>query len=112
MNLSIPVDGADIELDEHGFLIDFNAWSRNVADAIANEEGITLTKAHYEIIMVLREFYETFSIAPNQRPFAKYIAEKLGPEKGTSIYLLKLFPDSPAKKAARIAGLPKPSHCF
>lgn len=112
MSLSVRVNGADIDLDDHGFLIDFNRWNKHVAEAIANEEGITLTEAHYEIIMVLRQFYETFSIAPNQRPFVKYIAKTLGPKKGASIYLLKLFPDSPAKRAARIAGLPKPSHCF
>ncbi|MCZ6459336.1 MAG: TusE/DsrC/DsvC family sulfur relay protein, partial [Gammaproteobacteria bacterium] len=37
---------------------------------------------------------------------------QLGAEKGTSIYLLKLFPGSPAKLLAKIAGLPRPTNCL
>ena len=46
------------------------------------------------------------------RPLVKAVAQALGPEKGRSVYLLRLFPDSPAKVAARLAGLPKPANCL
>ena len=36
----------------------------------------------------------------------------LGPGKGRSVYLLGLFPGSPARVAAKIAGLPRPEHCL
>ncbi|MES2603574.1 MAG: TusE/DsrC/DsvC family sulfur relay protein, partial [Pseudomonadota bacterium] len=32
--------------------------------------------------------------------------------KGNSLYLLSLFPGSPARLAARIAGLPRPVNCM
>jgi len=46
------------------------------------------------------------------RPLCKTVAEHCGLEKGRSIYLLQLFPGSPAKLVARYAGLPKPKNCL
>jgi tRNA 2-thiouridine synthesizing protein E len=98
--------------DAEGFLCNLEDWNIQVADIIANEDGIVLTDAHREIIHALREFYEKFGLSPAMRPFTKYLKEKLGKEKSTSIYLLQLFPGSPAKIAAKIAGLPKPDNCL
>jgi tRNA 2-thiouridine synthesizing protein E len=98
--------------DSEGFLLDLSCWNKTVSAHIAAEEGIVLTDAHHEIIFALREFYQTFGLSPAMRPFCKYLKEKLGAEKSTSIYLLGLFPGSPAKLAAKIAGLPKPDNCL
>jgi tRNA 2-thiouridine synthesizing protein E len=46
------------------------------------------------------------------RPLSKYIKQELGADKAGSIYLLTLFPGSPAKLAAKIAGLPRPENCL
>jgi tRNA 2-thiouridine synthesizing protein E len=46
------------------------------------------------------------------RPLVKYTANKLGPDNGKSLYLLSLFPGSPAKIGSKIAGLPKPDNCL
>ena len=46
------------------------------------------------------------------RALVNYVRLKLGPDKGRSIYLLKLFPGSPAKIGSKIAGLPKPANCL
>jgi len=46
------------------------------------------------------------------RPLVKLVQESLGADKGTSIYLLGLFPGNPAKVAAKIAGLPRPTNCI
>jgi tRNA 2-thiouridine synthesizing protein E len=42
----------------------------------------------------------------------KAVKQSLGDDKGRSIYLMQLFPGSPAKLAARLAGLPKPDNCL
>ena len=98
--------------DAEGFLCNIAYWNTEVAGIIATEEGITLTDAHHEVIQALRNFYAQFGLSPAMRPFTKYLKEKLGKEKSTSIYLLQLFPGSPAKIAAKIAGLPKPDNCL
>lgn len=100
------------EVDKEGFLIDPSAWSETVAMEIAAAEGIQLTEAHWEVIRVLRDFYETHEEAPAMRLLVKAVRHHLGEEKGNSIYLMQLFPGSPAKRASKIAGLPKPTNCL
>ncbi|MEM1402353.1 MAG: TusE/DsrC/DsvC family sulfur relay protein [Pseudomonadota bacterium] len=99
-------------MTDEGFLKDVDAWSPGVAEALAAREGIALTDSHWEVLHLLREYYETFDSSPAMRAFVKYTKSKLGEEKGKSIYLLKLFPGSPAKYASKIAGLPKPANCL
>ena len=101
-----------LEVDKEGFLVNLNDWSEAVADSIARKDGINLTEAHWEIIYLTREFYQTFQISPSMRALVKRTEQTLGAEKGKSIYLLQLFPASPAKFVSKIAGLPKPANCI
>ena len=110
--MSLRIDGRDIALDKDGYLIDLAGWDSNVANALAAQENISLSPAHWEIITLLQEFYREFELSPAMRAFVKYTEKKLGPEKGRSIYLLQLFPPSPAKVASKIAGLPRPTNCL
>jgi tRNA 2-thiouridine synthesizing protein E len=98
--------------DKEGFLRELSAWTPAVAAEIASREGIELTAAHWEIIELLREFYRRFEASPANRALVKFAARELGPEKGRSIYLMSLFPGSPAKLGSKIAGLPKPDNCL
>lgn len=101
-----------IEFDEEGYLLDLSQWSEALAEEIAAKEQLQLTEAHWEILRVLRAFYEQFEVSPAMRPLVKAVTKELGADKGKSIYLMKLFPDSPPKLAAKIAGLPKPANCL
>lgn len=102
----------DIALDKEGYLINLDEWNIEIANEIATQENILLTPAHWEIINLLQEFYQEFEISPAMRALVKYTEKKLGQEKGKSIYLLHLFPPSPAKVASKIAGLPRPTNCL
>lgn len=98
--------------DRDGFLRDRHQWSPALAETLAAQEGLLLTDAHWEVLHLVREYYARFDSSPGMRPLVKFCARELGPEKGRSIYLLSLFPGSPARLASRIAGLPKPDHCL
>lgn len=99
--------------NNEGFLEDAAAWTNEVAREIAQEDGIELTEKHWEIIYFLRDFYKQHEISPpSNRLFVKAVREALGDEKGDSIYLMTLFPGTPAKTACRIAGLPRPTNCL
>ncbi|MBJ7551293.1 TusE/DsrC/DsvC family sulfur relay protein [Marinomonas ostreistagni] len=102
----------NIEFDEEGYLLDLSQWDENLAKSIAIKEGLELTEAHWEVLRVLRNFYEQFEVSPAMRPLVKAVTKELGADKGKSIYLMKLFPGSPPKLAAKIAGLPKPANCL
>lgn len=110
--MSLLVDGRDIALDKDGFLLDLADWNEPVAEALADREDLTLEADHWEILWLLREFYAEFQLSPATRTLIKYTALKLGAEKGNSMHLNRLFKGTPAKLAAKLAGLPKPSNCL
>lgn len=112
ISVAIKIAGKMIPTDKEGYLKNMSDWSETVAASIAESEGVELSNHHWEIIHLLRDFYQEFSLSPAMRPLVKYIGIQLGKEKGNSIYLLTLFPPSPAKIASKIAGLPRPANCL
>ena len=100
----LMLEGREIRLDKDGYLAALDDWSEPVAEA--------LTAEHWEILQLLREFYAEFQLSPANRPLIKYVAQRLGPDKGNSLHLNHLFKGAPAKLGAKLAGLPKPSNCL
>jgi len=98
--------------DSEGFLRQLEQWTPDVARQIAAAEHLELSDAHWELIDLLRQYYREFDSSPAMRPLVKYCRLKLGADKGRSIYLMTLFPGSPAKIGSKIAGLPKPDNCL
>ena len=107
------LDGKRIPHDPEGFIEDLSDWSPELAEVIAKAEGITLTDEHWEVIKLVRDYYDTYGIAPNIHVLTKHMKKVMGPEKGKREYLERLFPGpgSPAARLAKIAGLPKPTGC-
>ena len=98
--------GAQLEVDEDGFIADPSVWNEDVARFMAADaEGINeLTDEHWKIINYLHKYYGDFGVAPMVRKLCK--------ETGTTIdRIYELFPSGPAKGACKIAGLPKPTGC-
>ncbi len=112
MTATFQVGKQLIELDKDGFLKDLTCWNIEIATALAKRLDITLTEEHWEILNLLREFYQQRGVAPVMRILVKIVDRELGAAKGNSLYLLKLFPESPARIAALIAGLPRPTNCL
>jgi tRNA 2-thiouridine synthesizing protein E len=98
--------------DKLGFLKNLNDWTPEVAEEIAAGEALVLEDEHWELVNLIRQYYKEFDSSPAMRPLVKYVAQKLGADKGKSLYLLSLFPNSPAKLCSKIAGLPKPDNCL
>ena len=97
--------GITIEVDENGFMIDHKAWTKEIAAAFAKEQDIDeLTDRHYIVIEFMRKEFKENGTGPSIR--------KLNKQSGVSTKeLYELFPGGPAKKAALIAGIPKPQGC-
>ena len=91
--------------DDKGYLKDFDAWDRDVAETIAANEGIDpLTGDHWRVIDFLRRYQAEHGVAPMIRVLCK--------ETGFSLKkIYELFPNGPAKGACRVAGLPRPASC-
>jgi tRNA 2-thiouridine synthesizing protein E len=99
------IGNVTIEVDGEGFLTNPAQWTRDIAAAIAGEEGIReLLPAHWQVIDFIREEFKTNGAVPTIRRI-----NKAGVVSTKELY--DLFPGGPAKKAAKIAGLAKPAGC-
>ncbi|MFA5494799.1 MAG: TusE/DsrC/DsvC family sulfur relay protein [Porticoccaceae bacterium] len=100
------------QLDDEGFLDNPADWSEDFAREMARQENIELGSEHWELIRATRRFYQEYGFSPSMRPLIQFIGIQLGPEKGRSIHLMRLFPPSPARLLSLLAGLHKPKHCL
>lgn len=100
----IEVDGVKIQLDEEGYLKNFDAWNENIACALADREGLSktcpLTKEKIEILKFMREYYKKFEAVPLPRG----VCMRIHQQKDCTY---EEFPDPSI--AWKIAGLPQPS---
>lgn len=105
-------DGRRITLDKDGYLTHLSDWDTEVAETLANQEGITLTPDHWVVINLVRQFHQEFGLSPATRALVKYAGRHLGEDKGKSLYLMTLFGGKPALTISRLGGLPRPANCF
>ncbi len=108
---TMDFQGKQIEIDEDGYIVNLDDWTKELADHIAKIEGIDMTESHWEVVNFLRDYYQKYQIAPMIKILVKEIGKVMGPEKGNTKYLYELYPGGPAKQACKIAGLPKPTGC-
>jgi tRNA 2-thiouridine synthesizing protein E len=97
---------APVDVDAEGFLTDPAQWNERIAQAIAAACGIPeLSERHWLVVRFMRDRYLATGTAPSIR--------SLGKESGVPVKeLYQLFPKGPAKLAARIGGIPKPTGCI
>jgi len=93
-----------IEVNDDGFLVNADDWNEDLAGVLAQGEDITLTDEHWKVINFMRQEFAENGKVPSIRRL-----KKAGGIPIKDIY--RLFPDGPAKKAAKIAGLSKPEGC-
>lgn len=108
----VKLGGKELLVDEEGYLLDWTQWDKKVAVDIAKEDGIELTDAHWEVIDFVRTLWVENQELLAVRQLTKKISRAKGPDKGNTKYLYDLFPNGPAKGAAKIAGLRKPAGCI
>jgi len=100
----LAVNDTVIEVNDDGFLVNPDDWNGDIAALLARSEGITLTDEHWNVINFMRQEFKDNGKVPTIRRL-----KKAGGIPIKDVY--RLFPDGPAKKAAKIAGLSKPEGC-
>ena len=101
-----------IKTTAQGFLVNAHDWTSAWAIEQGRLQQIELTAAHWELLYFMRHYYLTYQHLPNTRMFIKAVATQLGADKGNSIYVQRLFPQTPLKLICQLAGLPKPPNCL
>lgn len=99
------IAGKSVQVNEEGFMTNPEEWSKEIATALAQEEGVgDLSPAHWKVIDFCRADAKTTGKSPTLR--------RITSNAGVNTKdLFALFPKGPAKKVARISGLGKPEGC-
>ncbi len=107
----LEIKGKILETDDEGYIKSLDDWSPEIAEKMAANDDCELADNHWEVIKLMRSYYEEYKISPTVRVLTREIGKTLGADKGNSRYLYALFPYGPIKQASKYAGLPKPSTC-
>jgi len=94
----------NVDLNEEGYLTNFSQWNKDVANAIANDNEITLSDKHWEVIDYLQGKHK------NEEALSIRGIKKSGVINIKDFY--ELFPGGPLKISTKIAGIPKPKSCI
>ncbi len=106
--MSLQLNGASIEIDNEGYLLNPDDWSLELAEVIASGENMELTEERLEIVQFVRQQFEERECIPEMRSLLKTLREKHGKEKATRKYVYGLFPYGYGQQACKIAGMRKP----
>ncbi len=94
-----------ITFDDEGFMVDASAWTEEIAQAIGEALEVKLSDRHWEVIRYVRQEFETQGEPPTLRRITQQTDVSMKE-------MYQLFPGGPAKIAANIAGLKKPTGCI
>ena len=95
----------NVEFDGDGYMVDPHTWTSEIGEAIAADQGITLTDRHWVVINFARKEFEDNGEPPTLRRITKRTDVN-------TKELYQLFPGGAAKTAAKISGLEKPTGCI
>ncbi len=97
------IAGITVDINEEEYMTDPSQWTKEIAIEIAKEENIELTDTHLAVCEFIRD---------KQEKGDNITIRSVGNSGITDIKgFYKLFPGAPMKKAAKIAGIPKPASC-
>lgn len=94
-----------IDFDDDGFMVDSSVWTEEIGQAIAAALEIDLSDRHWQVINFARGDFEANGEPPTLRRITQQTDVSMKE-------MYQLFPDGPAKLAANIAGLKKPTGCI
>jgi len=94
-----------VAFDDEGFMVDASAWTEEIGKAIAEALEVALSDRHWLVVKYARQEFESQGEPPTLR--------RITQETDVSMKeMYQLFPGGPAKIAANIAGLQKPTGCI
>lgn len=103
---ALHVGGREIRTDSEGYLQNPAEWSEDFALALAKQEGLVLTSAHWQVIRFLRDYFDEHRVQPQVRVMIRHFTELWGRELGGNHQLHDMFPrGGPQKQGNRMAGL-------
>lgn len=98
------MNATPLATNAEGYLKNYNEWTKEWAEDVAAQYGITLTPKHWGVLNWLRQ---------KQAEDVKLNIRKVGNSGIVDIkQFYELFPGGPLKISSKIAGIPKPVSCI
>ncbi|MEN1729655.1 MAG: TusE/DsrC/DsvC family sulfur relay protein [Pseudomonadota bacterium] len=104
--------GHRIALDGDGHLSDPSDWSRGVAEALAEADGMALGPDHWWVIDFVRAHHQRYGNPPLMRVLISAFRTERADHSLSSRDLYRLFDENPVRQACRLGGYPKPDWCI
>lgn len=98
------IAGKTINVNDEGYLTDLSQWTKEVGEALAAENDISMSPRHWDVITYIQDEFKKDS------PLSIRKIGKSGVVDIKEFYAL--FPNAPLKTATKIAGIPKPASCI
>ena len=96
--------GATVTVDEEGFMTDPGQWTKEVAEGMAAEVGITLSDRHWVVLDFVRQDAADQGEPPGVRRITKLTDVSMKE-------MYQLFPKGPGILASKLSGFGKPQGC-
>ncbi len=106
--MPLDIAGRSVPVDPEGYLLEPADWDETVAEELARQENIVLSREHRAVIEFMRAYYDDHQIVPDARHVIKFLAGYLGSGSTGRNDLFRLFPYGYVKQACRIAGMRRP----
>lgn len=95
--------------DEEGYLVHPEDWSKEVAMALAQEEGVELAQAHWPVLNFMRDYHAEHGVTADIRHVVAFLVATQGVDKkAAKHHIFQLFPYGYVKQACKIAGMIRP----
>lgn len=104
----MQLNGTAVELDNEGYLIRPEDWSREIAEHLAATEKLSLTDDHWQVLEFMRGYYDEHQVAADARFVVKHLADAMGLGNSARRRLFELFPYGYVQQACKIAGMKRP----
>jgi tRNA 2-thiouridine synthesizing protein E len=102
----IIVDKHEVLTDSEGYLVNPGEWSEEFVRQQAENEGLELTREHWDVIRFQRNWFAAHGRQASVRDMIKHFRTQWGSARGSNHYLHQLFPrGGPQKQGNRLAGL-------
>mgnify|MGYP005861467289 CR=1 FL=1 len=97
--------------DSHDRIMELGSqrWNRAKAQALADGENLTLTDAHWAVIVFLRKYYVEHGLPRNARTTADALNRHFSSQGGNQ-HVYRLFSEGPITQGSRYANLRTPAY--
>jgi len=111
--MQFEINDKTIEANEQGFLVNLDDWSEELAEKLAEMDGITLYIDHWELIWYFRDYFQETQHNPSMHEIVLNLGKQKGKQrfherKGYEKHIYSLFPTDPIHEICKLAGLPMP----